>query len=81
MLVLRKRVPRAARASISRSTCAKEPRVVRHQSLGYTDMSLDSMERSDIGNPNSRAGPGEVDPISDASYQSGRSLYHDGPCV
>jgi len=33
---------------------------------------------SDIGDPNSRAGPREVDPRLHISYQLGRSLYHEG---
>jgi len=54
MLVPCKRVPRAARASTPQSTCAKEPRVVKHQSSGCTDLPLNSVERSYIGNPNSK---------------------------
>jgi len=54
MLVPRKRVPGAARTSTLQSTCAKEPRVVRHRSSGCTDLPLNSMERSGIRNPNSK---------------------------
>jgi len=38
-------------------------------------------EKSDIGDSNSKAGPREVDPRLHTSYQLGRSLGHDSPCV
>jgi len=56
--------------------------VVRHWSPGCIDVSLGSVERSDIGYSNNRAGPREVDPRLHTSYQLGRrSLGHESPYV
>jgi len=48
--------------SVSREARApRYRRVVRHQSSGRADVSSGSVERSDIGDSNNRAGPREVD--------------------
>jgi len=52
--------------------------MVRYRSLGCADVSV---ERSDIGDSNNRAGPQEVDPRPHTSYQLGRRLGHESPCV
>jgi len=47
----------------------------------WSDIGHQDMLTSDIGKSNNKAGPREVDPRPLTSYQLGRSLGHEGPCV
>jgi len=52
----------------ARHVCLETKEVVRDRSPGCIDVPLGSVERSDIGNSNNRAGPREVDPRPHTSY-------------